>query len=298
LQITFEQIYAFKAVAEWNSFSIAAEKIFRTQSAISIQIARLEDNVGEKLLYRTTKHVELTEAGRVVLNYCKKIVDNLEQLHSELEDLDQTVKGKLVLSTSDTTACYRLPDILQKYNKTYPDVEIIIRNSTSLKTVELVKQNEVDLGIVTLSNISSDMKTIPLFSRSDIVVCNKDHSLAKRETVFLKDLENYHCILLDQNCATRRIIDKKCVYSNITLNIIMELSSVEVIKQFVKINAGISIVPEAAVKKEIKDEELVGIKINDYINTKQSDMGIVYKKNKYLSNASKSFIEILTSKHI
>jgi DNA-binding transcriptional LysR family regulator len=296
MDLTFEQINAFYAVATKGSFSLGAEKIFRTQSAVSIQINRLEETIGQRLFHRTTKSIELTEAGHVFLHYVEKIQRLLDEAQQELLDLGKMEKGRLVISTSDTTACYRLPEVLQSFKAQYPGIEILVRNSTSLNTIEMVAVNEVDLGIATLAFLKPGLVAIPLFSRSDVVVCHPDHPLANRKQLLLKDLESYSCILLDDRCSSRRILDQACEAAGVTLRIAMELSSIEVIKNLVMINSGISIVPEVSIQKEVQAGLLSFIKIRDFQQNKQPRMGVIYKKNRYLSLAAKSFLEELKMK--
>ena len=293
LDITIEQINAFHAVASCGSFSRAGEKIFRTQSAVSIQIAKLEDSLNERLFHRTTKTIELTDAGKVILGYVKRIKTLLEEAEQEIMDMGKLKRGRLIISTSDTTACYRLPNILQSYKAKYPGIEILVRNSTSLNTIEMVLRNEVDIGIATLVNIKPDIETIPLFSREDVVICHPDHPLAGKNEVFLKDLERYKCVLLDNNCASRRILDEFCRTARVNLSIAMELSSIEVIKKFVAVNAGISIVPEVAVQKEKRAGELKALILKDFEKGKKKKVGVIYRKNRYLSIAAKQFLEEL-----
>ncbi len=296
MDLTFEQINAFYAVATTGSFSLGAEKIFRTQSAVSIQINRLEETIGHRLFHRTTKSIELTEAGHVFLHYVEKIQGLLDEAQQELLDLDKMEKGRLIISTSDTTACYRLPEVLQSFKAQYPGIEILVRNSTSLNTIEMVAGNEVDLGIATLAFLKPGLEAIPLFSRSDVVVCHPDHPLANRKQLLLKDLESYSCILLDDRCSSRRILDLACEAAGVTLPIAMELSSIEVIKNLVMINSGISIVPEVSIQKEVQAGLLSFAKIRDFQQNKQPRMGVIYKKNRYLSLAAKSFLEELKMK--
>ncbi len=293
MDLTFEQINSFYEVARHLSFSKAGQELFRSQSAVSIQIARLEETLGQKLFHRTTKNTELTDAGRIFLRYVENIKQLLKEAEQELNDLGEMAHGSLIISTSDTTACYRLPHILQEYRTRYPGIDIIVRNATSLKTIDFVKNNDVDLGIVTLSYLDQGLTAIPLFSRSDVVICHPQHPLAGRSEVFLKDLEHYNCILLDKNCSSRRLLDEALTASKVNLPITMELSSIEVIKSFVSIDSGISIVPYVSIKNETASGQLVSLKINDFLSIQQSRMGVIYKKGRYLSNAAKKFLEIL-----
>jgi DNA-binding transcriptional LysR family regulator len=291
--ITFVQINAFHAVARTLSFSRAAEQLFRTQSAVSIQVAKLEEAVGHTLFQRTTKHIELTEAGAVFLRCAIGIRNLLEQTSQEMDDLKQMAHGRLTLCTSDTTACYRLPGIIQAYQKHYPGIDIIVRNATSLKTIEMVTNGQVDLGIATFKYLNPALASVPLFQRRDVVICHPDHDLAGRDAAFLKDLEAYTAILLDRNCASRRILDEACQQAGVNLKISMELSSIEVVKNFVSINSGISIVPAVSVRKECSEGRLVSVTILDFDELPPVRMGAIYRKNHYLSLASRSFLKLL-----
>ncbi|MFC1820896.1 LysR family transcriptional regulator, partial [Thermodesulfobacteriota bacterium] len=277
MDITIEQINAFHAVSKYHGFSSAARRIYRTQSAVSIQVAKLEESIGQKLFHRTTKTIKLTDAGEILLRYVEDIKRLLDEAEQELNDLEEMERGHLMLCTSDTTACYRIPHILQAYRTKYPRIEIIVRNATSLKTIDLVLQGEVDLGIATLSYLKTGLKTIPLFSRFDVVICHPDHPLTGRDEILLKDLEQYVCVLLDQNCSSRRILDEACEKAKVKLTIAMELSSIEVVKSFVSINSGISIVPEASILEEVKTGKLISLQIKEFKSERQSKMGVIYR---------------------
>jgi DNA-binding transcriptional LysR family regulator len=293
MNISFEQINAFQAVAKEGSFSRAGQALYRSQSAISIQVSRLEESLGQKLFDRTTKRIELTEAGRILLGYVDEIKRLLNEAEQELLDLQEMQRGRLRICTSDTTACYRLPHILRAYGARYPGIEIIVRNATSLKTIDQVLQDEVDLGIATLSYLKPGLETIPLFSRSDVVICHPGHPLASRKAVFLKDLEQYPCVLLDRNCSSRRILDDACEKARVALTISMELSSIEVVKCFVAIDSGISVVPEVAIQEETARGKLVSLPVKDFRTARKQDMGIVYRKDRYFSVAAQAFLDIL-----
>lgn len=296
MEISFEQINSFYGVAKYKSFSRAAQELFRSQSAVSIQIANLEETLGQKLFNRTTKSIELTHAGEILLRYVLQIKSLLSEAEKELNDLAEMERGRLIICTSDTTACYRIPHVLQEYRARYPKIEIIVRNATSLKTIAQVNDGEVDLGIATLAYLKQGLEMIPLFSRSDVVICHPDHPVAPRKEISMKDLEQYPFILLDQNCSSRRILDEVCERAKVNLSIEMELSSIEVVKSFVAINAGISIVPEVAIIEEVRTGRLMSIRIRDFIKSGQSSMGVIYRKDRYLSKAAQNFLKMLQKK--
>ncbi len=290
--LSMEQLRAFHAVARCGSFSAAAARIHRTQSAVSVQVARLEEALGHRLFDRSNRSVDLTDAGEVLRRYVLQLEELFEDVRVELDDLRGKQSGRLVLCTSDTSACYRLPQILQQYRTTYPGVELAVQNATSPRTIDMVLANTVDFGIVTLNDLPKGLEAIPLFERSDVVVCHPAHPLAGRESLLLKDLEAYTCILLDQNCSTRRLLDAACLRSRVALSISMELSSVEVIKRFVRIDAGVSVVPDVAVAEECERGDLCRIPIADYVKRKPVPIGLIHLQGKYLSFAARSFLRL------
>lgn len=286
----YDALRAFVAVADEASFSRAGRKLLRSQSAISLKIAKLEECVGQRLLDRSTKRVELTEAGSVLLAYARQTEALLEQAGRELSDLDGLERGRLVICASDTTGCYRLPAILQRYRAKHPGIEIVIRNATSPRTIEALLGHEVDLGIVTLRELDPAIEAQPLFQRHDVLICHPAHALSRRRRILLKDLERYSFILLDERCSSRRLLDELCAASRAELSIAMELSSIEVIKRFVRIDAGLSIVPAISVVEEVEAGQLVAIEIADFERARRYEMGVAYKRDRYLSLAARSFL--------
>ena len=290
MDLPYDALRAFVAVADEASFSRAGRKLLRSQSAISLKIAKLEECVGQRLLDRSTKRVELTEAGSVLLAYARQTEALLEQAGRELSDPHGLERGRLVICASDTTGCYRLPAILQRYRAKHPGIEIVIRNATSPRTIDALLAHEIDLGIVTLRELDPGIEALPLFQRHDVLICHPDHPLSRRRRILLKDLESYSFILLDERCSSRRLLNELCEASRARLSIAMELSSIEVIKRFVRIDAGLSVVPSMSVVEEVEANQLVSIEIADFERARRYEMGVVYKRDRYLSLAARSFL--------
>ncbi len=295
--ISVEQIRAFKAVAETGSFSKAAELTFRTQSAVSSQIKNLEESLGEVLFARSTRSLSLTNAGDIFLGYSEKILNLLSQSAEEIRDLKHEISGTLVISTSDTSASYRLPPLVKRFQELYPNVELVIRNDTSTQTIKAVEMGEADLGIATIKSSSKNLSAFPLFQKSDCLICHPDHPLAKRKSVLLKDLEQYPVLLLDSGSSTRREIDLACDQAKVKLNVRMALSSIEVAKSLVQVNSGISIVPAVSITEELRQGKLVKLPISDFQNSIK-EIGLIQHKVRYQSRASKAFIKLCREQSI
>lgn len=291
LDISLEQIRAFKAVATTGSFSKAAELTFRTQSAVSSQIKKLEASLGEVLFARSTRSMELTSAGDIFVGYAENILNLLEQSAREIDDLKDEIVGTLIISTSDTSASYRLPPLVKQFQEQYPKIELVIRNDTASQTLKAVEAAEADLGIATIKSLPANLRVYPLFKKSDCLICHPQHPLAKRKSVLLKDLERYPMLLLDRSSSTRREIDLACERARVILNVRMALSSIEVAKNLVQVNSGISIVPEVSIQEELRLGKLVKLPIGDFQNTVK-EIGIIQHKTRYKSRASEAFIRL------
>ena len=144
------QLRGFYEIARTRSFTRAADKLFLSQPAISLQIKALEDELGKALFDRKRREIRLTEAGEVLFKYVQQIFDGLEDARNEIAALDKEVSGRLVVGTSDTNCTYILPDALEEFRRCYPGVDLDIRNRISPEIAKLVATDEVDIGLVTL----------------------------------------------------------------------------------------------------------------------------------------------------
>lgn len=293
MDLSDDQLRAFVAVVRHGGFSRAGEALLRSQSAVSVQVARLEQAVGARLLHRTTRRIALTEAGEVLLRYADRIERLRAQALHELADLSGLARGRLLLSASDTIGCYLLPGVLQAFRARHPAVEIALRNATSPRTTQAVLDHAVDLGIVTLGPPRPGLAARPLFPRQDVLICAPNHRLVRRRRVRLKDLEREPFLLLDPFCASRRILDDVCAAARVTLRIHTELSSIEVIKRFVRTEAGLSIVPAMAIREELAAGTLASVRVADFEERPPARMGVIHREDRYLSIAARRFLEEL-----
>jgi len=286
--MNLEQLRGFYAVAQEGSFTKAAEKLFLTQPAISLQVRALEKELGEQLFNRTGKSVRLTQAGEIFKIHVKSILDSLEDARNQVAELQGLQRGRLVIGCSDTITIYILAPILQAYNKRYPKVEIAIRNKTSLEVAELVLTNTVDFGIVTLPIKNPTLHSEVFLRCADVAICAPGHLLAEQEAVSLDELSQYPLLLLEPGSNSRLLLEKAFDLCDIPLSSAMDLGSIGVIKKLVSIGLGVSIVPEFALRTE--EEGLVALPINEL---PQREIGVIRcRKSNYLPLAVKEFLSM------
>jgi len=286
-----DRLAAFRAVATEKSFSKAADKLFKTQPAISHAVRSLEQELGEQLFLRLGRRTELTQAGAVLLEHVEEAFDALDRARAHLLALRELRAGELTLSASDTTACYVLPDTLRRFHDAYPEIEVRILNRPSPVVAEQVASRESDLGIVTLPIDHPKLVSEPLVIREDVAICAPDHPLAVRQRVRLTDLAAYPLLLLDRGSNTRSFIDEQFARTGATPNVAMELGSIEVITRLVQLDFGVSIVPRIAIEDEVGRGSLHAIRV--FQRKECRKLGLVYPTKGLHTPAARVFIDLL-----
>ena len=289
--LDIERLKTFWAVATEKSFSRAAEKLFRTQSAVSQAVRLLEREVGETLFLRLGRTTELTPAGRILLEHVEDAFCILEKGRARVRALKELQEGELTIAASDTTTCYMLPKTLAAFRRRYPKVEVRILNRPSPVTAELVAAHDADVGIVTLPIEHPKLASEPIQVREDVAVCAARHPLARRTKASLAELLRYPLILLDRGSNTRSFIDRTIEAAGLTPNVAMEVGSIEVIKRLVELDFGVSIVPQVAVQQEVKQETLKAIRL--FGKDDWRVMGIVYPRKGMANVAAEAFADLL-----
>ncbi len=293
MQITFDQLTAFRTLAETKSFTKTADRLFRTQPAISQMIAALETGIGEKLFIRQGRTVILTQAGEILLEHSNEAFKIVEQGLFRIDALKELKHGKLTISTSDTTAYYILPEVLKKFRTRYPDIDVRIFCKPSPVSAAQVLAGDADIGIVTLPVENPKLVSETLVIREDVGICSTDHALSKRKKITFRDLAEYPMLLLDSGSNTRSYIDERYIREGIKPKIIMELGNIEVIKKLVQLEFGISIVPLISVQSEVKQNRLKVIHI--FKNDECRRLGLIYQKKGIHSIAAREFSSMLKS---
>jgi LysR family transcriptional regulator, low CO2-responsive transcriptional regulator len=286
----YDQLASFLEVAKLNSFSRAAEKIYRTQPAISAQVRLLEQECGEKLFDRSGKKVLLTPAGEILRRYAEKILGLQKEALQAIAELNQTPRGKLFIGANEATCLYVLPKTFAHFKQLYPLVQISIYRNFSHKIMQKVQEGAVDLGIVTLPQSTTNMEVIPVFRDEVQAVMPRNHPLAKNRTVTVAELAQFPMIL-PKTGHTRVVIDRLLREHRDKLQISMELASVETQKKFVGAGLGISLISRSYAQAEVaagllKLIPLAGQKL-------YRELGLIYRRDRYLSLPAKVFIDVV-----
>jgi DNA-binding transcriptional LysR family regulator len=283
----FDQLVTFVAVAELGNFSRAAEKVLRTQPAISAQIRKLEEENNAKLFDRTKKAVTLTPAGERFLEYARQLLSLRTEAMQVVADSGTDVRGMLSIGANETTFLYVLAELLSNYHAQYPDVRISVYRNFSHKVLQKVEDNVAELGVVTMPVRSSSLVVVPVFRDPLVWIVSSKSPIAKQKEVSLKDLAHQDLILHKMG-SLRRIMEKQLRPFRPRLKVTMELTSAEMVKKFVAAGLGLSMISEAFVQQEVRNGRITILR--PPAETIYRELGLVYRDSRSLSRAANAFL--------
>src|SRR6266568_2659134 len=180
-------LQVFHTVATEKSFSRAAEKLLRTQPAVSLAVQRLEQELGEKLIDRSGKDLMLTDAGRTVLDYARRFQSLQQELASSLAELRDNSAGRLIIGANESTALYLLRYI-ERYRELYPKVQVQIRRSLSSKVPNELLDGNLELGVISYDPGDERLKSKVIYSDALALVVSPKHRLAHRKSIAIAEL--------------------------------------------------------------------------------------------------------------
>ncbi len=283
------QLEMFRAVAENSSFTVAGQRLYVAQSAISRKIRLLEEELGEKLFKRVNKRVFLTPAGEVMLRYSIRVFQELRNAALEVSDLSQMRKGALRIGSGMTACMYLLPPVIEEFQSRFPQINIRVVTGTAETLIPQIRDGNIDLGVLTLPVVSPDLEVTHFAQEEMVLVASpRNRKLAKRRSMRAAELAEHPMIAFSGGTATRRLMDQYFERFDISPAIVMESESVATIKPLVRINLGVSLLPLRSVIAEARRGELHYIRIRDERIVR--DIGLVCQKGHYKSRALSELI--------
>lgn len=282
------ELKTFLSVAKHQSFSLASKALFLTQPAISKRIASLEKKLDVPLFDRIGHQVHLTEYGKALQPRAEKLILEIEDISRSLKNISNKVSGKLSIGASHHIGLRRLPPHLKRYTKKYPDVNLDISFLDSEKAHDAVLSGEIELAVVTLPKvIKPQLKATEIWKDKLHIVVAKDHPIASKKAVKLKDLSAFQAILPSKVTFTRTIIEETFAAENIPINISINTNYIETIQMMVSIGLGWSALPETMITEDL---EIISIpKLNI-----QRSLGCIHHADRTLSNAASAMLKQLT----
>ena len=249
------RLVVFRTVAEQLSFRKAAEELYLTQPAVSLQIKALEEDLGTQLFDRTGRHIKLTAAGRVLLEYAEQVNALLVQAEHELAALSGNHAGQLALGASSTIAQYVLPHLLGEFCRQHPRVHPTLISGNTEQIVDAVQSQKIALGLIEGPARSRDVKTEPFLKDELVLIVSMAHEWAERASVSCADACAAPLLMRERGSGTRRVIEialERLGVKRSVLNIVMELDATEAIKSAVEAGLGVGFVSRWAIAKDLR----------------------------------------------
>jgi DNA-binding transcriptional LysR family regulator len=286
----FYPLKVFLTVAGEKSFSRAAEKLLRTQPAVSLAIQKLESDLQEKLIDRSGKELLLTDAGRIVHDYARRF-ENLEaDLENALAELRDNSAGRLVVGANESTSLYLLGHI-ERYRRLYPKVKVQVRRSLSSQIPSQLIDGELELGVISYDPEDDRLLSRVIYTDHLAFVVSPQHRFANHNEVSINELGMETFIAHNVLSPYRAVVLKEFQRHKVPLNMDVEMPTVETIRKMVQRNEGVAFLPHMCVEQDVEQDVLREIKVKELSVDRK--IRLVCPAKRSLSHAAKAFLELV-----
>jgi DNA-binding transcriptional LysR family regulator len=286
-----KQLRAFCTIAKLGTLSRAAEALFLSQPSVSLQLSALEKELGARLIERRRRRVALTREGQALYDLALPLVEGLDNLDQQFRALNAGVAGsELNIAAGASTIQYLLPTLVRAFRERHPDVKLQLHNVTGKDGLALLRSDQVDFAIGSMLDVPNDLSFEPVYSYDPMLILPLEHALAAKHEIRLEDLSPFGLILPPQRLTTYRLVDLIFQQRKVPYRVAIEVGGWEVIKQYVAMGLGISIVTGICIG-ETDRARLAVRNMSAYFP--QRTYGVVVRKGKYLSADARSFIDLI-----
>ncbi len=285
------QLEFFLKVVEEGSFSKAAERVYRTQPAVSTAIKRLEEEVGVPVFDRSQKTPTLTDAGEIIYDYAQRIIALRDQAREVVSELRALERGRVRIGANESTSLYFLPDLILKFRQEHPRVKVEIFRHPSERLPREVLDRNIDFALMAFEPTDTDLEAFPVLKDELVLITSPEHPLAGRDSVSVKDLGRESFLAHNVKAASRKKVIETFAAQHTPLNISLELATIETIKRFVQKQVGIAFVPRMCVEEELERGTLVAIPVRDL--TYERVLWAVHRRGATHSHAAAAFLALL-----
>jgi DNA-binding transcriptional LysR family regulator len=290
--VEISQLEVFLAVAREGGFSRAAEKLYRTQSAVSQAIRKLESEIGEPLFDRSTRDGVMTDAGSVLQEYAERLLNLRENAREALAELRELQKGKLVVGANEFTALYLLR-VLAEFRRLHPAIRIVVQRSLGSHIPDDVRRHNYEFGVLTYDPQDPELASVVVYSDELIFVVPPQHPLARESQVSIRQLGAESFVAHIVSSPYREKVIQAFEKHKTPLHMGVELPTLQAIKRFVAMGNGVAFLPEISVEDEIARGELVRIPVQELRVHRK--LRLIYRKSAALSHAGRAFLKIAES---
>ena len=280
----------FLTVATEKSFSRAAEKLLRTQPAISLSIQRLEVELGEKLIDRSAKDLLLTDAGKVILDYARRFENLQGELENALTEMRDKSAGRLTIGANESSTLYLL-DHIERYRRQFPKIKVQIRRSLSSKIPAELIDGDLELGILTYDPEDERLVSKVIYRDHLAFIVSPQHRLAEQGEVSISELSDEQFIAHNVVSPYRAVVLREFQRHKVPLHMDLEMPTIEAIRKMVQRNEGVAFLPRMCVDEEIRQGMLREVKVKEMDVDRK--IRLVYPARRVLSHAAQAFLEVV-----
>src|SRR5690349_9607612 len=286
-----KQLRAFCTIAKLGTLSRAAEALFLSQPSVSLQLSALEKELGARLIERRRRRVALTREGQALYDLALPLVEGLDALDQQFRTLSAGFVGSaLNIAAGASTIQYLLPSLVRSFRERNPEVKLELHNVTGKDGLALLRSDQVDFAIGSMLDVPNDLSYEAVYSYDPMLILPLDHPLAAKHDIRLEDLSPFGLILPPQRLTTYRLVDLIFQQRKVPYRVAIEVGGWEVIKQYVAMGLGISIVTGICIGEG--DRTRLAVR-NMSAYFPQRTYGVVVRKGKYLSADARAFVDLI-----
>ncbi len=288
-QNRLKQLRAFCYAAQTGSISRAAERLFLSQPSVSLQIQALEREFDTTLFERRGPNIRLTPEGTILFGLARPLVYDMDNLADTFAAYCGNLEsGELNIAAGESTILYILPGPTKRFAERYPGVQLKLHNVTGRDGLGMLRGDEVDFAVGSMLEVPADISYHPTFTYEPLLITALQHPLAQLTRVTLEDISPHGLILPPHHLSTWRLVDLVFQQHNVNYRVALEAGGWEVIKKYVELGLGISIVTSICITAH---DQLAQIPLDQYFPKRS--YGIVLRRGKFLSPQAKRFIEMM-----
>ncbi len=288
-----KKLRAFCQTAKLGSMTRAAESLFASQPTISLQIHALEEEMETTLFERCGPKLTLTTEGSILYELCLPHVQGIDRLKETFDaHCGNLTSGELNIAAGESTILYILPTPVRQFTDQYPAIKLRLSNETGRNGMELLRSDKVDFAVGSMLEVPDDFIYDPIVTFNPVVITPTGHPLSRMEKITIKDIGKYGLILPPRHLSTWHIVKMVFAQHNVRFQVTLEAGGWEVIKRYVGLGQGISIVTDVCITAQDRENMHV-IPVDQYFPKRS--YGIVTRKGKFLSAPSQRFIEIMNA---
>jgi DNA-binding transcriptional LysR family regulator len=286
-----KQMRAFVTIVKLGTLSRAAEALYISQPSVSLQLQALERELGVALLQRSRRRINLTDAGEALYELARPLVEGWENLDRQFQaKIKGNQAGKLTIAAGSSTIQYLLPGLVRQYRERFPDVQLQLANVTGKDGLALLRADEADFAVGSMLDVPNDIAWAPVYHYDPLLIMPIDHPLASQQSIRLEDISPYGLILPPQRLSTYRLVDLVFQQRQVPYHVAIEVGGWEVIKEYVAMGMGISIVTSICIT-DADRQRLAVRNMRQYFP--QRSYGVVMRKGKFLSKEAQAFIDLI-----